>query len=304
MDMILLLFRQNLVMFVYLMTGYLLYRKKLLTAAGSGEIGRILLYVIMPMAIIKSYMKDFSKEMLEEFFVAFFASLAALLLAILVSRLIFHKTSGIRQFGAAFSNAGFMGIPLVQMTLGDSAVFYVASFVAILNILQWTYGVFLMTKDKETIRAKKILANPIVISFVLGVLLFLLPIQLPETLTGIIGTLASMNGPLAMIVLGAYLAQVPLAELFRDRLTYRCAAVRLLLIPLLTAGLFFFLPGQYQNIRLAVLIAAAAPVGSNAAIFAQLYHKAYTDAVKDVCLSTVFAIITMPLVIGIANYIW
>lgn len=113
-----------------------------------------------------------------------------------------------------------------------------------------------------------------------------------------------MNGPLAMIVLGAYLAQVPLKELFTDKLTYLCAVVRLLLIPVLTMACFCLIPDRYGIVRLAVLLAAAAPVGSNVAIFAQLYHKEYTDAVKDVCLSTVFSILTMPLVIGIANYIW
>ena len=123
-------------------------------------------------------------------------------------------------------------------------------------------------------------------------------------MTGVIDTLASMNGPLAMIVLGAYLAQVPLRELFTDKLTYLCAAVRLLLIPVLTMGFLFLIPDTYATVRLAVLLAAAAPVGSNVAIFAQIYHKEYTDAVKDVCLSTVFSILTMPLVTGLANFVW
>ena len=217
---------------------------------------------------------------------------------------VFRGRSAVRRFGAAFSNAGFIGIPLVQMTLGEEAVFYVASYVAVLNILQWTYGVFIITRDKTQISLRKIVTNPIAVSLAAGLLLFFLPVRLPETVTGIVGTLASMNGPLAMIVLGAYLAQVPSGELFTDKLTYLCAAVRLLLIPVLTLGCLILVPDEYETVRLAVLLAAAAPVGSNVAIFAQIYHKEYTDAVKDVCLSTVFSILTMPLVIGLANYIW
>lgn len=304
MDIVLLLFRQNIIMFIYLLIGYLLYKKHLITAQGSGEIGKILLYVIMPIAIINSYMKDFSKEMLIGFLLSFLAAAVSLILAILISTLVFHKKSAIRQFGAAFSNAGFIGIPLVQMTLGSDSVFYVASYVALLNILQWTYGVFIMTKDKSTISPRKIITNPIVISLIAGLLLFFLPIKLPDMLTSVIGTLASMNGPLAMIVLGAYLGMTPIKELFTDRLTYLCAAVRLVLIPLLTIPVLFLIPSEYMNIRLAVLLAAAAPVGSNVAIFAQLYKKEYTDAVKDVCLSTVFSIISMPLIIGLANMVW
>lgn len=301
MDMVGLLFRQNAVMLTYLVIGYLLYKKHLLTAKGSGEIGKLLLYVIMPVAIVKSYMKDYSAEMLAGFAVSFLAAFAALLLSMLVSTVIFRRKSAIRQFGAAFSNAGFIGIPLVQMTLGEEAVFYVASFVAILNILQWTFGVFIMTKDRSAVSLKKIAVNPIVLSLLAGLLLFFLPIHIPETVEGIIGTLASMNGPLAMIVLGAYLAQITFRELFTDRLAYLCAAVRLVLIPLLTVAGFFLIPDKYGTVRLAILLAAAAPVGSNVAIFAQLYDKEYTDAVKDVCLSTVFSIVTMPLIIGLAE---
>ncbi len=304
MEIVSLLFRQNVVMFLYLFIGYVLYKKKVITAHGSGEIGRLLLHVIMPAAIIKSYIKDYSGEMLAGFLVSFGAALGALLLAMLISWLVFRRKSAIRQFGAAFSNAGFIGIPLVQMTLGEEAVFYVASFVAILNILQWTYGVFIMTGDRSRISLKKIATNPIAVSLAIGLLLFFLPVRLPAIVTGVIGTLASMNGPLAMIVLGAYLAQVPFKELLTDRLTYLCVAVRLLLIPLLTMLCLFLIPEGFGTVRLAVMLAAAAPVGSNVAIFAQIYDKEYTDAVKDVCLSTVLSILTLPVMIGLANYIW
>lgn len=202
MEMVSLLFRQNMVMLLYLFVGYILYKKEVITTHGSGEIGKLLLYVIMPAAIIKSYIKEYSVEMLEGFLVSVGAAIGALLVSMVVSGLVFHKKSTIRQFGAAFSNAGFIGIPLVQMTFGEEAVFYAASFVAVLNILQWTYGVFIMTKDKSRIRLKKIVTNPIAVSLGIGLILFFSPIRLPEIVTGIIGTLASMNGPLAMIVLG------------------------------------------------------------------------------------------------------
>ena len=126
MEIVSLLFRQNVIMFLYLFIGYVLYKKKVITAQGSGEIGRLLLHVIMPSAIIKSYIKDYSGEMLAGFLVSFGTAFGALLLAMLVSGLVFRNKSTIRQFGAAFSNAGFIGIPLVQMTLGEEAVFYVA----------------------------------------------------------------------------------------------------------------------------------------------------------------------------------
>lgn len=303
MEMVILLLKQNFIMLIYLLIGYFLYKKQLVSIQGSGDIGRILLYVIMPVAIVRSYLTDFSIERLEMLAISFVMAVLSLTLSIIVSALLFRKREGIERFGVAFSNAGFIGIPLVQMALGDEAVFYVSSFVALLNILQWTYGVLVMTGDRSAISVRKIRTNPIVISFLAGIILFFLPVSLPGTIQGIVGTVASMNGPLAMIVLGIYLAQMPLKALFTDRMAYKCSIVRLMVIPLLTMVLMMIFPAKYAAVKLTILIAAAAPVGSNVAIFAQIFEKDYLAAVKEVCLSTVFSVVSLPIVIGIANYI-
>ena len=304
MEIILLLIRQNLVMLIYLLIGFFLFRKKLVGVQGSADLGRMLLYVVMPTAIIKSYIADFSPDMLAELAVSFAAALLSLILAILISRAAFRKEESLERFGAAFSNAGFIGIPLVQMTLGSDAVFYIASFVALLNILQWTYGVLIMTRDRSAVSAKKIATNPIVISFLIGLSLFFLPFTLPETLESVVTTVSGMNGPLAMIILGVYLAQIPLKSLFKDGVVLRCTLMRLVVIPLLTIPVLMIFPARYTLIKFAVLIAAAAPVGSNVAIFAQIYDLDYTRAVKEICLSTLLCIVTLPLISGIAGSIF
>ncbi len=303
MEIVVLLLRQNLVMLVYMMIGYFLYKKKLVSAGGSADIGRILLYIVMPAAILKSYLADFSRERLEGLFVSFLAALLSLLLSIAAARIAFSKEQGIERFGAAFSNAGFIGIPLVQMTLGEEAVFYVSSYVALLNILQWTYGLVTITGDRSLISVKRLRTNPIILSFLAGIALFLLPVSLPETAENVVGTIAAMNGPLAMIVLGVYLGQVPLRSLFSGRVVYRCALVRLIVIPVLTMALLFVFPEKYHMLKLTILIAASAPVGSNVSIFAQLYGQDYMQSVKEVTLSTLLCIITLPLILGIADYV-
>ena len=303
MEIVVLLLRQNLVMLVYMMIGYFLYKKKLVSAGGSADIGRILLYIVMPAAILKSYLADFSRERLEGLFVSFLAALLSLLLSIAAARIAFSKEQGIERFGAAFSNAGFIGIPLVQMTLGEEAVFYVSSYVALLNILQWTYGLVTITGDRSLISVKRLRTNPILLSFLAGIALFLLPVSLPETAENVVDTIAAMNGPLAMIVLGVYLGQVPLRSLFSGRVVYRCALVRLIVIPVLTMALLFVFPEKYHMLKLTILIAASAPVGSNVSIFAQLYGQDYMQSVKEVTLSTLLCIITLPLILGIADYV-
>lgn len=291
-------------MFLYMMIGYLLYKGKIITKTGCGELGKMLLYLVMPVAIMKSYIQDYTKELAVGLAVSFVAALLSLILSMAVSTLVFGKTDSVRQFGVSFSNAGFMALPLVQMTLGDGAVFYVASYVALLNFLQWTYGILVMTKDKSCIKPKKIITNPVLIAFVLGLLLFVLPIKLPAPIMGMISTIASMNGPIAMIVLGCYLAQMPFVKLLTDKMTYLSVVVRLIAIPFLTLLGLWLVPVEYHTVRMAVLIAAAAPVGCNTAIFAGIYGCDTQAAVKDVCLSTLLSIGSMPLMLALAELIW
>ena len=303
MKLVTILLGQIGIMFIFMMIGFLLFRTGKITKEGSKGIGNILIYVIIPAVVLNAYMTDFSAERLQGLLISFLLSFLALALSMLLSHLIFKKQS-IEDFGTAFSNAGFMGIPIIQAMLGTEAVFYVSAFVALLNILQWTYGVYIITGDRSRISGKKILTNPVLISMVIGILLFLLPVQIPEIGKKAVSLLAGMNAPVAMISIGIYLAQVAVRELFTDRTTYLCVLVRMLLIPLLTMGMLSLLPFSDSGIRLAVLIAAASPIGSNVAVFAQIHDKNYTQAVKDICLSTLVSVATMPLIVYLAGIVW
>ena len=303
MEIAAILLRQIVIMFLFMMIGAWLYRTDKLTKAGSKDLGNVLIYVIMPCVVLNAYMTEFSRERLTGLLWAFGLSVAALLLAMLVSHVIFKKHP-IENFGTAFSNAGFMGIPLVSAVLGTEAVFYTSAFVALLNILQWTYGVFVITRDRKQISVNKILTNPVLISLAAGIVLFLLPIELPGVLTGTVSSIAAMNAPVAMISLGTYLAQTRLKELFTDKTAYLSTLVRLLVIPLLTLALLWLVPAEYMSLKLAVLIVAITPVGSNVAIFAQIHNQNYTQAVKSVCLSTLCSIVTMPLLVALARMVW
>lgn len=303
MEFMSVLIQQVIIMFLLMLIGVLLFRFKKLTVQGSKELGHVLVYVIMPGVVINAYMTEFSMERLRGLLLSFLFSALALILAMVISAVIFKKHP-IENFGTAFSNAGFMGIPIVQAVLGTEAVFYVSAFVALLNLLQWTYGVFVITKDKRQISAKKILTNPILISMVVGIILFLIPVDIPHVISGTTSLIAGMNAPVAMISIGTYLAQTKLSQLFCDKAAWASAFVRLIVIPALTLALLTAVPENYDTLKLAILIVAAAPVGSNVAIFAQIHNKDYTQAVKSICLSTVCSLFSIPLVMWAADLLW
>lgn len=303
MELIGALFKQIIIMFILMFLGAGLFRTGKISQEGTKSLGNVLIYVIMPAVVVKAFLTQFTWERLVGLAIAFVVSLAALILSMVVSALLFGKHP-IENFGTSFSNAGFIGIPIVSVVFGDEAVFYASSFVALLNILQWTYGVFVITKDKRQIAVKKIATNPVVLSLVVGIVLFLIPVDMPAIVTSTVKYLADMNAPVAMFSLGTYLAQLKVREIFSDRTAYASTLVRLVVIPLLTIALLTLVPRDYMLIRMAVLVVAATPVGSNVAIFAQIHNKNYTQAVKSICLSTICSIITIPFVVSLAQWLW
>lgn len=292
--------RQSIIMFVYMAIGGLLFKKGLITKEGSKSLANLLLYAVLPCVVVKSFCVARTPERMSGLLVSFLAALGILLLAMAVSHLLFKKNP-IDDFGAAFSNAGFMGFPLVAAVQGSEAIFYAAGFVALLNALQWTYGQSLISGDPSYRSPKAILKNPLVLSLLLGLLIFCFELPVPAIASDLLAALAALNAPLAMVILGVYLAQTDAKTLFNDPHLYVVAAARLVLIPLLTAWMLKLLPAQYAAITTTLVIVAAAPIGSNVAVYAQKLGKDYAYAVRGVCLSTLLSAITMPLLMLFAN---
>lgn len=286
--------RQIVIMFLYMAIGGLLFQKGLITKEGSKSLANLLLYVVLPCVVVKSFCVARTPERTSGLLVSFLAALGILLLAMAVSHLLFKKNP-IDDFGAAFSNAGFMGFPLVAAVQGSEAIFYAAGFVALLNALQWTYGQSLISGDPSYRSPKAILKNPLVLSLLLGILIFCFEIPIPAIASDLLAALSALNAPLAMVILGVYLAQTDPKTLFNDPHLYVVAAARLVLIPLLTIRVLKLLPAQYAAIATTLVIVAAAPIGSNVAVYAQKLGKDYAYAVRGVCLSTLLSAITMPL---------
>lgn len=297
------LLQQIIVMFALMGVGFVLFRKKMITEQGSADIGKILLYVVVPVVVINSFCVERTPEKTAALWHSAIIAGIAMALTVGIAYIIFGKKDGISCFSTAFSNAGFIGIPLVQAVLGTEAVFYISVMIVLINALQWTFGVFSLTNDKSVIDIKKIITNPVLIAVVIGLIIYFVGIPMPSMVNSIFGFLQNMNTPLAMIVSGVYLAKSDLVKMLKNKKTYIVTALRLIVIPLITVAVFKFIPFGSDELKIAVLITAACPVGANVAIFAQMYGKDSTKAVEQVCVSTILCFITLPMIISLAEAI-
>lgn len=297
-------FQQTLTMAIYMLVGFALFKGGKITKEGSKSLANLLVWLIIPAVIINSFCVELSLEKLRALGLSALLAAVALAVSAAISHFAFKK-SPVDNFAAAFSNCGFMGIPLVRAGFGDEAVFLLVGFVVLLNLLQWTYGAALLKGDKGAVSLKGVLLNPITVGTDAGVVLFVtgLGSRLPGVLGGAIGGLAALNSPVAMLVLGIYMAQTSLKETVMSPRLYVLSAVRLLLIPAVTLALLTPLPVDL-TMKYVILLGASAPVGANVAVYAQLYGKDYSYACRTVVLSTVLSILTLPVLVAAAGILW
>lgn len=149
------LITQTLIMFILMIIGLIFSKSGLLTANGSKDIANILLYIVIPCVIIRSYITQFTYEKLYGLLLSAILAVFSFAVSIVVSFLAFGTRKPIDNFGTTFCNAGFIGIPLVTAVFGNDAAFYIASFASMLNLLQWTYGIVIITGKRNMINIKK-----------------------------------------------------------------------------------------------------------------------------------------------------
>lgn len=305
MEVVTLLISQIIIMFLYMILGFVLFKGKKISKEGSASMATLLVWLIIPTVVIRSFCVEPTQERIVGLLLSIAAAVVAQGLSMLMSH-VFFKKRPIDNFAAAFSNAGFIGIPLVKATVGDEAVFYIAFFVAMLNILQWVYGVAVITEKKMTV-SKSTVMHPLILGTVFGLVLFFtgLGVKLPAVISNTLSGISALNAPLAMLIMGVYLAQADMRSLWTDKNLYLLGFVRLVLIPVLTLlvlwGMQLLIPALNSTIVLALLIAAIAPVGANVAVYAQLHGKDYVYASKTVVLSTLLSLVTMPLIVLVAQ---
>ena len=301
MDMVLTLLNQVIMMFLLVAVGYLMFRSGKISPEGSKTLGNLLIWLSLPCVIINGFLIERTPEHMMGLLYSAAAAAVILALSILISRLAFPRDA-IAAFAGAFANPGFFGTPLIIATLGSKAVFYVTPFIAFLNVLQWTYGVSIMTQEgekkqkklSELISVGKLLKAPFVIAILIGLFFFLTGLPMPEIAKKCISSISALNTPLAMFTIGVYLADTDIRTMLTKASLYKVAMIRLLLIPAAALAVLSLLPGELQEMKLAIFIVAACPVGSNVAVYAQLHGKNYAYAVETVLISTVLCVVTIP----------
>ncbi len=296
---------QVLILFVLVFVGYILGKTKVMTDKGGKVCSDLALLLATPCVIISSLQRAYSPEVLKNLLLALAAAFGMHAVGIAVAHLIYRKddpTTRVYRTSAVLSNAGFMGLPLQQAVLGDLGVLYGAAYVVAMTATLWSYGVILMDKHERKISVKRMLFTPGLIGVVIGLLLFVCRITLPELIATPIKHLGALNTPLPMLFAGYYLAKIDIRKALRARSTYTAIAVRLIAVPLISIAVIY-LCGARGILLTSMAIAATAPTAVSVAMFADRYEQDTETAVNLVALGTLFSVMTMPLIVAAVQLI-
>lgn len=292
-----------LTLFLLMAVGFIFARKGLLSEETRSQMSSILLYVVTPAIMITSFEVERTPESQAQLIAVLASTTGLYVLYIALSQLLFPREGedhrGIMRFAAVYGNVGFMGLPLIQSAMGDQAMMIAVVGLAVFNIFTWTQGRALIGGRSE-LALKKVVLNPGVLGFTFGLLIFFTGWRLPGPVDDAARYLASLNTPLAMVVIGGQIAQADLVQVFSCKKLYLVSAVKLVIVPLLTVVAlmpFHLDPAVFVS----GVILAGCPTAGVASLFSQSMGKDGVFGARQVTLSTLLCIITLPLMAVLAQ---
>lgn len=294
------------IMFLLIALGYIITKLKLVTKEGSKVLSSILITIVSPCVLIKSYSKDFEPLLMTGLLKCLIFSVIIHIVAILISNIVIKKDKQkrfrIERFLVVYSNCGFMAIPLLQAALGEEGVFFGSAYYVVFTALSWSHGLFQFTEDKATLSAKKILTAPGIVGIMIGMILFLTGWRLPAPLFSAVSYMSDLNTPVAMILLGVFLSDVDFKKAILNKKLYLVSLFRLIIIPVLAIFIARIINLE-ENLLLATIITAACPCATVSSLFAAKYDKDAAYASEIVSLNTLMSIVTLPLIVALINFI-
>lgn len=303
MHISLLLMNQIIQLFIMVFMGFIIVKAKLLKAEDSKILSVIVLYLIIPCVIINAFQVDYTPQTVKGLLIALAGSvMTQVILLIVVSILgrVFHLNE-VEVASIYYSNSGNLIVPIVTFILGKEWVLYGCVFMSVQLVFIWTHCKKIISRE-STYDWRKIVLNINMISIAIGIVLFLTRIHLPAIINNTLSAVGSMIGPASMIVTGMLFAGMDFKQIFANKRVYFVSFFRLIIVPVI--ALFLIKCSQLSTfssngnkLMMIVFLAIITPSASTVTQMCQVYgnDSQYASAINVV--TTLLAIVTMPLMV-------
>ena len=225
-----------------------------------------------------------------------------------------NSRSAVLALAAIFSNTLMIGVPLVQLAYGQAGLVHLFTLISMHALILLTLATvvleLLVAREQAAAglgprrhiaatvaqAVKNAILHPVPLPIIAGFLYSLTGWGLHPVVERPLKLLGDAFGPVALVLVGVTLAQTAIGPHLRGALVI--SVLKTILHPLLMwgAGRALGLTG----LPLAVMVVAAAlPVGANVFLFSQRYKKAEDLVTASVAVSTLMAVGTVSVVMGL-----
>jgi malonate transporter len=282
--------------FALIVLGYLLGWRQWLTAESASGLANITFKLFMPTLLFAGIAKASLAEGLSPMLLLAYY-LPVLLVFTLVNVLAHWRRGSASPLGlvAAFSNNVLVGIPLIASLMGADGLVYVFAILVLHSLTLFSlhsfYAAFGSQERVDGRALLKNLANPMIIGLLLGALLNISGLVVPDSLWRVVTWLGQAALPCALIVLGASLSRYRLRPTTE---AWGLTFAKLALFPSLVWLLSGLLPGLNDSARTVLVLLAACPSGVNVMAFCRTAedNRSVSAAIS---LSTLLSALTLPL---------
>lgn len=314
------MFAKYFVLFAILFTGWFLRKINFIDDKMNHGMNKLIVYFAYPCLIVHNIGNvDMTGKLVVDFMITFLISLicffiyGAVALGYAKARKFPPEVSNVAEFAMSTPNNGFMGFPVSLIFFGEKGLFLMLAHNAAMNFYIFTYGTNLLSRNnperrKPTIRnisraACKFILNPNILALFIGFALSLLGGILPGAVDEYLLYIGNVSTPMAMIFIGSSLATSDIKQVFTSRIAIESSIVKLIVLPLLTIGLVYFLPVE-PLIKSVVVLGIAFPTAATVSMLAEQENQSAITASMILVLSTIASMGTVPGTIGLLNFLF
>ena len=291
----LLVFKQLFILYIFLFAGWMIGKLKKDKASHADILSVLLVNLLLPCKVFNAFANNFTVSYFKEKYSLLIASLTLitvlLVFAFFASKLLTKKPyeRKIYRYSFAITNYSYLGYVLIEAVFGEAALTGFIFFGIPFIIYTYTFGYALLTGGKNPLKR---LLNPITVSILLGMIVGLTGISLPDVLSKAVSMASACVGPTSMILTGITLSTFMFKELISDKKAYIFSALRLVAIP----GIVYLVCRllRLDNILPMMLIITCMPCGLNTIVFPRLIGEDCKPGARLALISHIFAMITLP----------
>jgi len=292
-------------LFLLLLFNFILGKAKFVPENTATVLSKLENMVFVPALVMGTFIKNFTVKQigasLELLSISLVIGLIMAVLAVLISKCVTKDKyeQNIFTYGLAFSNFGFMGNAVVSTIFPEIFMEYIV-FTLPLWILIYLWGVPALLiadtgKKASLLQRSKALFNPMFVTMIIGMIIGISGISMPQFVTSTIDTMGSCMSPIAMLLTGITVSCIDVRKTFTNFRIYIISIVRLLAIPLL-----FIFVSNYINFSHTIFVCAvcslAMPLGLNTIVIPSAYGKDTSTAAGMAVISHLLSAVTIPLV--------